>query len=255
MAADSQAPLLVAGGTGNLGRAVLARLDRDGTDYRVLSRRPGTGHVVADLLARSGVDEALRDVHTLINCATSPGHDVIAAEHLLQAARGNGAQHVVHVSIVGIDKVPLGYYREKVAVESLVAESRVPSTVLRATQFHDLLATLFATLSRSPVMPLPGGTRFQPVDVRDVAGRLVTLATGSPQGRVADFGGPEVRDVTDLARAWLAAQRRSRVLLPIRLPGGLARAYREGWHCAPDHPDGVITFADFLHGHATADAS
>ncbi|MET0693431.1 MAG: NAD(P)H-binding protein [Propionibacteriaceae bacterium] len=254
MTANSRAPLLVAGGTGTLGRAVLARLDRDGTDYRVLSRKPGPGHVVADLLNSDGLDVALRDVTTVINCATSPRHDAQAADHLLQAARAEGVNHLVHVSIVGIDRVPLGYYREKLAVESLVAASGVPHTVLRATQFHDLLATMFATLSRSPVMPLPSAP-FQPIDVRDVADRLVALVAAGPQGRVDDLGGPEVRDVTELARAWLAAHHRSRVVLPLRLPGKLARAYRNGWHCTPQHAEGVITFDDYLQARTTAVAS
>jgi uncharacterized protein YbjT (DUF2867 family) len=253
MTADPQAPLLVAGGTGTLGRAVVARLERAGRDYRVLSRRPGPGHVVADLLTGDGLDVALRDVTTVINCATSPRHDVAAAQQLLDGARRSGVEHLVHVSIVGVDRIPLAYYREKLAVEALIADSGVPSTILRATQFHDLLTTMFAGLSRTPVLPLPGGTSFQPIDVRDVAVRLTQLAEGSPAGRVDDLGGPEVRDVAELARTWLSAQHRSRVVLPIRLPGRLARAYRAGWHCAPDQAGGTITFDDFVRPHHTAD--
>jgi uncharacterized protein YbjT (DUF2867 family) len=254
MTADPQAPLLVAGGTGTLGRAVVARLESTGHDYRVLSRRPGSGHVVADLLTGGGLDTALRDVTTVINCATSPRRDAAAAQHLLEAAHRHGVEHLVHVSIVGIDRIPLAYYREKLAVEALIAGSGVPSTVLRATQFHNLLATMFRGLSKTPVLPLPGGTSFQPIDVRDVAVRLTQLADGAPAGRVEDLGGPEVRDVADLARAWLAAHHRSRLVLPIRLPGRLARAYRNGWHCTPEHAGGTITFDDFVRAHHTADA-
>jgi uncharacterized protein YbjT (DUF2867 family) len=246
MGALAEAPLLVTGGTGTLGRAVLARLDEAGTDYRVLSRRPGPGHVVADLVTDVGVETALTGVRTVINCATSPRNDALAAHHLLEAARRQGAEHLVHVSIVGIDRIPLGYYREKLAVESLVAGAGVPSTVLRATQFHDLLVSLFTALSRSPVLVLPGGTRFQPVDVRDVAARLVRLSGAEPAGRVPDLGGPEVRDVRDLARSWLAAGTKSRLVVGVRLPGRLARAFREARHCTPEHADGTITFEDYL---------
>jgi len=122
----------------------------------------------------------------------------------------------------------------------------VPSTILRATQFHNLLVSMFAALSRSPVLPLPGRTSFQPVDVRDVAARLAALAQAGPAGRVADLGGPETRDVRDLARSWLAATSRSRLVVGVPLPGRLARAFREGHNCAPDHADGRITFEDFL---------
>jgi uncharacterized protein YbjT (DUF2867 family) len=252
MTATPSAPLLVTGGTGTLGRAVVARLEDEGTDYRVLSRGSGPGHVVADLVTGSGVADALSGVTAVINCATSPRRDAVAAHHLLNAARQAGVQHLVHVSIVGIERIPLSYYREKLVVESLVASSGVPNTILRATQFHDLLAGMFRVLAHSPVLMLPGGTSFQPVDVRDVAARLVDLAEAGPAGRVDDFGGPEIRPVQELARSWLDLTSRSRLVLPVPLPGGLARAYRDGRHCTPGHADGRITFEDFVRDQIAA---
>jgi hypothetical protein len=62
-----------------------------------------------------------------------------------------------------------------------------------------------------------------------------------------------VRDVADLARTWLHANHRSRLVLPIRLPGRLASAFRNGWNCVPDRADGSITFEDFVRSQATAD--
>lgn len=126
--------LLVTGGTGTLGCSVTAQLERAGTDYQVLSRHPGPRHRQADLLTGNGLDAALRGVETVINCATSPRRDVAAAQNLLAAASRGQVRHLVHISIVGIDRVPLGYYREKLAVESLITDSGVPHTILRATQ-------------------------------------------------------------------------------------------------------------------------
>jgi uncharacterized protein YbjT (DUF2867 family) len=119
-------------------------------------------------------------------------------------------------------------------------------TVLRATQFHDLLATLLGVLGRSPVLPVLAGAHFQPVDVRDVAERLAALAVGAPAGRAPDLAGPQVRSMADLARAWASATGRRRAVLPVPLPGRLARAVRDGGLLAPGHADGRITFEEFL---------
>jgi uncharacterized protein YbjT (DUF2867 family) len=154
------------------------------------------------------------------------------------AAAADGT-HVVYVSIVGADEIPLGYYRTKIAVERVLAESGLPVTVLRATQFHDLLARIFRAQRWSPALFVLSGTRFQPVDVRDVAGRLVALAAGPPAGRVADFGGPEVRTMASLAHAY-----RRGPVVPVPVPGKIVRGYRTGANLAP--AAGTITFEEYL---------
>jgi uncharacterized protein YbjT (DUF2867 family) len=238
--------ILVTGGTGTLGRVLVARLRAQGHVPRVLSRRPGPDRTVGDLETGAGVAAAVHGVDAVVHAASRPGHDVAQARTLLDALHGAGAPHLVFVSIVGVDRVPLGYYRDKVRVEEMIADSGVPRTVLRATQFHDLLATLFGVLGRSPVLPVLAGARFQPVDVRDVADRLVELATGRPVGGIVELGGPEVRSMADLARSWAAGTGRRRAVLPVPLPGRLATAVRAGGLLAPAHADGRITFEEYL---------
>ena len=250
--------ILVTGGTGTLGRVLVERLRERGHVPRVLSRRAGEGRVVGDLETGAGVPEAVGGVDAVVHAASRPGHDIAQAKTLLAALRAEGPQratgaapHLVFVSIVGVDRVPLAYYRDKVEVERLVAASGVPWTVLRATQFHNLVAMLFGVLGRSPVLPVLAGASFQPVDVRDVAERLVGLAAGVPAGRAPDLGGPQVHSMADLARTWAGATGRRRAVLPVRLPGGLARAVRDGGLVTPEHADGRITFEEFLAGQAT----
>ncbi len=237
------APILITGGTGTLGRAVARSLTEAGHPVRVMSRRTGDNHVVADLVTGHGLEQALTGAETIVHLATTlrGRRDVTATEHLVAAAP-RGA-HLVFVSIVGVDRVPMGYYRGKLAAERVV--ERVPHTILRATQFHDLVRALCAGAAKLPVMPIPA-IRTQPVDVRDVAKRLVELVGAGPQGRVDDFGGPEVRDLPDLAREYLTATGKRRRLLPVRLPGKAFRGYREGGHLAPTHAAGTVTFADYL---------
>jgi uncharacterized protein YbjT (DUF2867 family) len=238
-------PVLVTGGTGTHGRAVVARLLDGGHEVRVASRRPGAARVVVDLRSEAGVDRAVAGVDAIVHCATTGGAaDVHVTRTLVDGARRAGTPHLVFISIVGVDRLPLGYYRAKLAAERVVGESGLGWTVLRATQFHDLVAWLWRVQRRSPVIVSPASTSIQPIDVRDVAARLVELATGPPAGRVPDLGGPEVRGATDLARTYVRATGRRGVVLPIRFPGAVAAGYRRGHHLTV--PRSGITFDQFL---------
>jgi uncharacterized protein YbjT (DUF2867 family) len=251
-------PILVTGATGTLGRAVLPRLIAAGHGVRALSRRPpasdppgGVEWVVGDLDTGAGLADAVRDVAAIIHCATdarAPKRDMLATRNLIEAA-ASARPHLVYISIVGVDRVPLGYYQVKRQVESLVERSGLGWTILRTTQFHDLVLMLMQLLARSPVMPVPAGVSVQPVDVGEVAERLVQLALAGPAGRVPDLGGPAVRTAGELARAYLRASGRRRVLLPTWLPGRTFRAYRRGGHLTPEHADGRRSFEEYLAEH------
>ncbi|GAA2748978.1 SDR family oxidoreductase [Kitasatospora cinereorecta] len=248
-------PILVTGGTGTLGRALVELLLAQGRPVRVLSRSAHTpgehGWAVGDLVTGRGVDGAVAGVGAVVHCATTNGRrDLQATQRLVAAAGRAGVAHLVYVSIVGVDRVPLGYYRTKLAAERVVEESGLGWTVLRATQFHDLLLRILGALSRPPVLLLPAGLRFQPVDVRDVAGRLAELLAAGPSGRAADFGGPEVRAFDDLARSFLAARGLRRPVVRVPLAGATYRAYRAGGHLVPDRAAGRITFEQALAGRA-----
>ncbi|MFJ9817017.1 SDR family oxidoreductase [Streptomyces sp. NPDC101151] len=238
--------ILVTGGTGTLGRLVTERLRADGHAVRVLSRH--TRPYAVDLReGGAGLDEALAGVESVVHCASSPrGGDEQAADRLTAAARRAGVAHLVYISIVGVDRVPFGYYKSKLAVERRVEESGLGWTLLRATQFHDLLATLFQGLARPPVMLVPGGVSDEPVEVSEVADRLAGLTLAAPAGRVPDMGGPEVRTLDSLARAYLRATGRRRPVANLPLFGRTYGAFRAGGHLAPDQAAGKVTFEEYL---------
>jgi uncharacterized protein YbjT (DUF2867 family) len=73
-----------------------------------------------------------------------------------------------------------------------VADSGLPRTTLRATQFHDGMLAVARQMAMLPVIPVPAGFRFQPVEADEVAARLVELSLGKPSGLVPDIGGPHV---------------------------------------------------------------
>ncbi|MEB3982549.1 NAD(P)H-binding protein [Mycobacterium sp. 663a-19] len=237
--------VLVTGGTGTVGRVVVDNLVAAGIPVRVLSRgrrvhqRADVEHVVGDVRSGDGLEAAMGGVDTIVHC-------IYPTERLVAAAKRAGSPHLVYVSIVGIDRVPFALYRTMLANESTIADSGLPWTVLRATQFHDLIAFVLRMLAKPPVMALASGLRFQPVDVRDVGARLAELALGEPMGRAPDFGGPQVRALDDLARSYLATVGKRRPIVPIRLPGKVFGGIRAGGLLTPEHADGKITFEQYL---------
>lgn len=250
-------PVLVTGGTGTLGRRLVRRLLEEERLVRVLSRRPrpvGRAEpyewLTGDLVKGHGIAEAVDGVSVIVHCATTRGgKDVQATRRLAEAAVARSAgtpPHLVYISSVGIERMPFFYYRAKLAAEQAVRESGLPWTVLRTTQFHDLIARMTTVQRAQPVTLVPAGVRFQPVDTGEVAVRLAELAGADPAGRVEDMGGPQIRTARDLAGATLRAYGRRRPVVPVRLPGKVFRGLREGRHLAPGQAVGRITFEEFL---------
>jgi hypothetical protein len=128
----------------------------------------------------------------------------------------------------------------------VVADSGLPWTTLRATQFHDLLLTVAQQMTKLPVIPVPAGFRFQPVDAGEVAARLVELTLGKPAGLVPDMAGPRAYGAADLVRGYLRARRKHRLIVRVRLAGKAARAFRAGANLSPERAVGRRTWEDFL---------
>src|SRR4051794_19686684 len=244
--------ILVTGGTGLLGSQVVPLLRRPGYQVRVLSRHEqeageGVEHVAVDLITGSGLDEALAGVRTVLHLAGGPKGDDVSTQHLVGAAQRAGTvEHLVLISVIGAEAVPVGYFARKAKAERVGADSGVPYTILRAAQFHDLTLKTVRALAKAPVLVAPGGVRWQPVAALEVADRLVELALGSPAGRVADLAGPRIYTLEELQRTYLSAVGKHRVRLPVRVPGKVGRAYRSGANLSEDAATGSATWEEFL---------
>jgi len=259
---ENTAPILVTGGTGTLGRQVVARLRDAGRAVRVVSRSPrenspGIEYVGGDLGTGAGLDAAVRGVATVVHCAGSAKGDEDKARNLVRAASAAGVSHLVYISVVGADRIPtasrldrmmFGYFGSKLAAEEVIRDSGIPYTTLRATQFHDLVLMVFQQLAKLPVVPLPRDFRLQPVDSADVANRLTELALGRPVGNLPDLAGPRIYQFTDLMHEYLRATCRRRLVVPMPMPGMAAAAFRSGANLAPNHADGKGTWEQFLSG-------
>ena len=223
---------VVTGGTGALGRHVVAALP----GARSVSRATGT-----DLVRGKGLSALRADV--VVHCATSFRHEVEMARAVLAAKPA----HLVYISIVGCDKVPLPYYKQKHAAERLIVNSGTSHTILRATQFHSLLRRMFDSTSKLPLMLVPDFA-FQPIDEAEVALELATLAQAAPAGIAPEMGGPEIRETVDFARMYLQATGKKRTLVPLKAPGATYRAYRAGGNLSPARTVGERTFETYVNG-------
>jgi uncharacterized protein YbjT (DUF2867 family) len=261
--------VLVTGGTGTLGSHVVPQLRDAGCSVRVLSRHSreaaeGIEFVASDLSTGEGIETAVAGVEVIVHLAGGQKGDDLKALNLVRAASRVGSPHLVYISVVGADRVPVvggvdramfGYFASKRAAERVVADSGLPWTTLRATQFYDLLLLVARQMARLPVIPLPTGARFQPVDSGEVAARLVELALGAPSGLVPDFAGPRVYGAGELLREYLQAAGKRRPIVQVPLPGKAARAVRAGAVLAPERAVGRRTWEEFLADRVSASSA
>jgi len=246
--------VLVTGGTGTLGRDTVPAVRARGAGTVVMSRRPADAKVRrADLATGAGLDRAVDGVEVVVHLAA--GRDQAGeTRRLVEAAHRAGVGHLVLMSIVGIDRIPLSYYRAKLAAEQVVERGPVPWSILRSTQFHPFVAGIFAAQRRSPLLLAP---RFsvQPVDTRVVAERLADLALAEPQGRAADLGGPEVLELPRAAELYWESRGWRRPVAGLALPGRTFAGYAAGHHLSPGRRGGGRTFGEFLEAERKADHS
>ncbi len=241
--------IAIVGGTGTLGRKVVAELAERGHEVRVLSRG---GEYRVDLATGEGLPAALQGCDAVVDASNATSAKrarqvlVAGTQRLLSAEREAAVGHHVCVSIVGCDRVSMGYYKVKVDQEHLVEDGQVPWTIVRATQFHELAASALAAAAKFRVLPAPAMT-LQTIAAAEVAHAVADVAGGSPLRHRISVAGPEVNTARDLALTWRRATGRRAVLVPLPIPGKLGRTLRDGGLIASE-PDvrGAVTFAEWL---------
>lgn len=225
--------VVVAGGTGFIGRHVVAALVEHGHEPIVLARsaRARADAIVAFAVdaTRAGPAELLRGVDAIVNLVgikTERGSNTFAAAHvdaprnLLAAAETAGVRRFVHVSVVRNGEPRGPYQTTKRQGEALVTDSGLDWTVLRPALVcgpgDDAITRLVQLVRAAPVFPVPAGATgpLEPVDVRDVALAVVrALERPTTIGRTYDIVGPERIDLRTLAGRVSDA-----IALPIVMP-------------------------------------
>ena len=248
--------VLVTGGNGMLGKQLVSALREAGYAVRISSRKSVPAETVSNVEwvtatfeEADGWAEALDGVDTLVHLASAPfarGLDVAGTRHLLQAAGLTGLRHLVYISIVGVDKGGFSYFDEKFACEQMIAGSRIPYSIQRATQFHDFAHMLLDRIFlRYPIGFLPRGWRMQPIDSAEVASLLLDAVRQGPSGRRPDAGGPEIWPFSEMARVWMQAQG-TRPTVSIPFPFLMGPPYLKGYNLAPEHRVGQVTWPEWV---------
>jgi uncharacterized protein YbjT (DUF2867 family) len=239
----------IVGGTGTLGRRVAAELEARGHKVRSLSRHAPDYRV--DLATGEGLATALGGCDVVVDASNSAARKpagilVDGSRRLLAAEEAAGVKHHVCVSMVGCDQVPMSYFRVKADQERVVSQGAVPWSIVRSTQFYELVGTVIAAAGRWRVLPMPRGV-LQPVACADAARAVADVAEGTPLNRCFTVAGPEVSEVRDLARTWRKVTGHRAALMPMPVPGTVGRALRSGALTAPRADvRGTTSFADWL---------
>jgi uncharacterized protein YbjT (DUF2867 family) len=187
--------IVVVGGTGLIGSKTLEKLRKRG--HEPLAAAPDTG---VDLVTGKGLARALAGAEVVIDVSNSPSFDErsatdffeTAGRHLAEAERDAGVAHHLALSVVGTDRLQeSGYFRAKLAQETLIRASGVPYTLVHATQFFEFIRTIADISTIGGAVHLPP-VKFQPIAAEDVASMITDAALGRPANAMIEIAGPQV---------------------------------------------------------------
>jgi uncharacterized protein YbjT (DUF2867 family) len=151
--------IVVIGGSGLVGKKLAKNLRQHG--HEVVAASPSSG---VNTLTGEGLAEALTDAQVVVDVANSPSFEdkavleffETAGRNLLAAEAAAGVGHHVALSVVGTERLlASGYFRAKLAQETLVKASPIPYTVVRATQFFEFVSSIAQSATDGQTVRLP----------------------------------------------------------------------------------------------------
>ena len=200
--------IVVIGGSGLIGSKLVTKLDEHG--HEAVAASPNTG---VDTLTGEGLAEAVAGASVVVDVSNSPSFEDAAVleffdtstRNLLAAEAAAGVGHHVALSVVGTERLTeSGYFRAKLAQETLIKDSSIPYSIVRATQFFEFLNSIAADATDDNTVRLPPAL-IQPMAADDVASALGRIAVGSPVNGIVEVAGPEPFRLDELIRGRLSA--------------------------------------------------
>ena len=208
--------IVVIGGTGLIGSKAVQKLKERG--HVAVAAAPNTG---VNTLTGEGLAEAMVGAEVVIDVSNSPSFEERAARNFFQTSGRNitaaevnaGVRHHVALSVVGTDRLQdSGYFRAKLAQESLIKSSPVPYSLIHATQFFEFIRTIADISTANGAVRLPP-VQFQPMAAEDVAAAVADVALGEPLKRTIEIGGPETFTLDQAVRRVLQFDRDPRSVI------------------------------------------
>jgi uncharacterized protein YbjT (DUF2867 family) len=251
--------ILITGGTGNLGKQVVdLLLPRKEFEISILSSRANAHSsdnvkmFKGDLANNMGLANATEEAEILIHCASDARNFKeidIEGTHNLLSSSNKKIRHFIYISIVGVDKSNYPYYLAKHQAEKMIAGSGIPYTILRTTQFHSFVLALlqpFIENKVNGVIKIPGGMKFQSVDIKEVAQKLVELSLAEASGLLPEFGGPEILSFEEIGRSYVDITRSEGVIEHTDFEGARYKLFRTGVNLCPGNKFGKLTWQEYL---------
>jgi len=201
--------IVVIGGSGLIGSKLVKKLGEHG--HEAIAASPDSG---VDTLSGEGLDEALDGASVVIDVSNSPSFEDAAVmeffktstRNLLAAEAAGGVAHHVALSVVGTERLTeSGYFRAKLAQEKLIAESSIPYSIVRATQFYEFMKRVAADATDGNTVRLPPAL-MQPMAADDVARAIGRVSVGPPLNGMVEIAGPEQFRLDELIRGVLTTQ-------------------------------------------------
>jgi uncharacterized protein YbjT (DUF2867 family) len=208
--------IVVIGGTGLIGSKLVKQLGEHG--HEAIAASPDTG---VDTITGEGLDEAVEGADVVVDVSNAPAWEDDAVMNFFRTATGNllraeaaaGVGHHVALSVVGTEQLTeSGYFRAKLAQETLIQESSVPYSIVRATQFFEFVNRIADDATEGNTVRLPPAL-IQPMAADDVARGVGRVAVGAPLNGMTEIGGPEQFRLDELLREALAARHDPREVL------------------------------------------
>ena len=248
--------ILITGASGTLGKELCKVLSANNTPYIAISRNemdidPPAKWMYADLNSGEGLNKLPSKIDTVIHLATNASNKNSASDpeltnEMLKFSRTKNVSHFIYMSIVGIDKIPYPYYEQKLQSENYVISGNLPFTILRATQFHQLIDFFLSNSLKFPIALLPKKYKFQPIAPKSVAEKLYAISQAEPLNGIVNIGGPEILTFGELYKDWLKAKGRKALVINLPLPGKRSQAFVNGYNTCEEKDTEGTTWKEYL---------
>jgi len=213
--------VVVIGGSGLIGSRAVLKLRERGHEALSASLKEGV-----NLLTGEGLAGALAGAKVVVDVSNSPSFEDEPVMSFFQTAGKNiraaelaaGVEHHVALSVVGTERLQAsGYFRAKLAQETLIKSSTVPYTIVHATQFFEFMGAIAQTGGSGKTLQITTAA-CQPIAAEDVSEAMADAALGAPQNATSEIGGPERGRLSDFVRRYLRAIGDGREVVDV--PGG-----------------------------------
>ncbi|HYV94709.1 MAG TPA: NAD(P)H-binding protein [Chitinophagales bacterium] len=247
---------LVTGGSGVLGKELCKILSGEKIPFLIAGRKKPMNDLYEwkhlDLESDEGFDDLLEETETVFHLASATANwnakvDVDGTKKLLDAAKQYSIKHFIYISIVGTDLVPMKYYRIKAATEKVIQQSGFQNfSILRATQFHDLIDGIFTGLNKYPFIFIPKNLKVQPIEAGVVAKRLFQIFRQPPSRQIENIGGNEILFTQQMMRTWLDVLKSKKKMISLPLPFSFARKIATGALTCRERAEESCTWQQWL---------